>query len=305
MDNTAKSYALCRKLARRSASNFYFSFRMLSAQQRQSMCALYAFLRQTDDIGDGDEPLEEKRAMLEAWRGSLERALRYEFDDDILPALADTVTRYQIPHEYLLAVIDGVEMDLDECQYDTFADLEQYCYRVATVVGLCCMHVWGFHGEGAHRSAHACGLAFQLTNILRDIKEDAERGRIYLPREDLEKFGCSADDLRRGIVDEPFKELMQFEVQRARQLYESAVELHTWLEPRGRKMLGAMMATYRALLAEIDRRDGDVFSRPVTLSRWHKARIAARWMLWTPRIRLSDRRESESAADDATAPFAP
>ena len=313
MDETAKSYALCRKLAKRSASNFYFSFRMLPKQQRQSMCALYVFLRRTDDIGDGDEPLEEKRTALAAWRGSLERALRYEFDDDILPALADTVTRYQIPHEYLLVVIDGVEMDLGECRYETFADLEQYCYRVATVVGLCCMHVWGFHGEGAHRPAHACGLAFQLTNILRDLKEDALRGRVYLPRGDLDKFGCSADDLRHGVFDERFKELMRFEIHRVEQFYDSAAELHTWLEPRGRKMLGAMMATYRALLAEIERRDGDVFSRPVTLSRWRKARIATRWMLLPPRLRLSDRSESASlvdemasdVADDASAPFAP
>ncbi|MCH8924279.1 MAG: squalene/phytoene synthase family protein, partial [Planctomycetes bacterium] len=312
-DDTAKSYALCRKLARRSASSFYFSFRMLSKQQRQSMCALYAFLRRTDDIGDGDAPLEEKRMALAAWRESLQRALRYEFDDDILPALADTVTRYQIPHEYLLEVIDGVEMDLGECRYETFADLEQYCYRVATVVGLCCMHVWGFHGEGAHRPAHACGLAFQLTNILRDLKEDALRGRVYLPREDLDKFGCSAEDLRHGVFHERFKELMRFEIHRVEQFYESAAELQAWLESGGRKMLGAMMATYRALLAEIERRDGDVFSRPVTLSRWRKASIAARWMLLPPRLRLSDRSESDSlggdvasdVADDASAPFAP
>jgi phytoene synthase len=303
MDDTAKSYALARKLARQSASNFYFSFRLLNGQQRQSMCALYAFLRRTDDIGDGDEPLEERRATLATWRGSLERALRYEFDDAILPALADTVTRYQIPHQYLFDVIDGVEMDLGECQYETFADLEQYCYRVATVVGLCCMHIWGFHGEGAHRPAHACGLAFQLTNILRDLKEDAEQGRVYLPREDLQKFGCTADDFRRGVVDERFKELMRFEIRRAEQFYESAAELHTWLEPRGRKMLGAMMATYRALLAEIERRDGDVLSRPVGLSRWRKLRIAARWMLLPPRLRLTHNVESDSLREDTAAPF--
>jgi 15-cis-phytoene synthase len=279
MSQLTASYAYCRRLARRSASNFYYSFWLLPRPQRSAMCALYAYLRKTDDWGDSNESVEARRATLSRWRASLARALRGEFDDPIWPALADAVQRFEVPHELLFSVIDGVEMDLDRSRYQTFAELEEYCYRVASTVGLACIRVWGFRSDAALEPARHCGLAFQLTNILRDLKEDADRDRIYLPQEDLDRFGYTVADLKQGVRDERFRALMRFEIQRAEELYERAAGLESLLEPAGRRIFLAMLATYGALLAEIKRRDGDVLSARVRLSWWRKLHITGRGLL--------------------------
>lgn len=272
------SYALCRQVARRAAKNFYYTFLLLPRDKRRAMCALYAFLRRTDDLGDNPQPADVRREALARWRESLDGAMQGRFDHPLLPALADTVARYAIPPQYLFDTIDGVEMDIDGRQYETFDELEQYCYRVASVVGLACIHVWGFRGDEAFEPARKCGLAFQLTNILRDLKEDAEQGRVYLPREDLDRFGYSVDGLRSGVRDARFRALMRFEIARAEALYREGRELQRWLEPDGLPVFGAMVSTYQALLEEIKRRDGDVFTNRVRLSPWRKLSIAARWL---------------------------
>lgn len=200
-----------------------------------------------------------------------------------LPALADAVGRFRIPAEYLFAVIEGVEMDLDGRQYRTFAELSEYCDRVASAVGLACIHVWGFRGEGGFPLARCCGRAFQLTNILRDLKEDAARGRVYLPREELEEFGYSPLDLARGAADERFDRLMAFQIDRARRLYREGAGLFEWLEPPGRRIFGMMIHTYWRLLEAIARQPRRVFYGRVRLSGWEKLRIAARWSLLPPR----------------------
>ncbi|MGH7138062.1 MAG: phytoene/squalene synthase family protein [Pirellulales bacterium] len=282
MTSLTSSYETCRRVARRSAKNFYYSFLVLPREKRRAMCALYAFSRQTDDLGDNPRPVDERRAALAAWRRSLERALNGTFDSPIFPALADTVERYRLPAHYLHELIDGVEMDLDRSRYETFEDLSGYCYKVASVVGLCCIHIWGFSDERAFEPAIRCGVAMQLTNILRDLKEDAARGRVYLPQEDLERFGYSADDLRRGVVDRSLRELMRFEVGRAERLYAEAAELERWLSPDGRTVFGAMTHIYRGLLDEIKRADGDVFARRIRLTTWRKLRIAGRWLFASP-----------------------
>lgn len=277
------SYAHCRTLARRAATNFYLSFFTLPRAKRQAMYALYAFLRRTDDLGDNPGPLESRRAALVRWRLSLERSLAGEFDSLLHPALADTVARYEIPPEYLFAAIDGVEMDLAGGQYETFDDLCRYCHKVASVVGLACIHIWGFRGPEALEPARKCGIAFQLTNILRDLKEDAANGRVYLPQQDLRRFNYSIDDLRQGVRDVRFTSLMQFEIERTESLYREGAELPRWLEPDGRKVFTAMVGIYRGLLDEIKRRDGDVFSCRVRLSTWRKLRIAGNaWLARTP-----------------------
>ncbi len=281
-DALAISYKLCQRIARDSASSFYYSFLLLPRAKRSAMCALYAFLRRTDDLGDSDDPDDARRAALSAWRRSLDRALSGIFDDPMLPAVADTVARYRIPPEYLHAAIDGVEMDLDRCEYATFADLEQYCYRVASVVGLACVYIWGFRDPAALVPARQCGVAFQLTNILRDLKEDAARGRCYLPREDLDRFDYRLPDLRAGVQDARFRALMQFEIARAEDFYRHAAELDRWLEPDGRRVFGAMLSTYHGLLDQIKRLDGDVFTARVRLSGWRKLRIATRWLFHHP-----------------------
>jgi phytoene synthase len=270
------SYAYCASLARRSAKNFYFSFLALPPAKRRAMCALYAFLRTTDDIGDGPGTTAERREQLDTWRTSLARALRGRYDHPALRALHDTVTRYAIDPAFLRAAIDGVAMDLGTVRFQTFDQLCRYCFRVASVVGLSCICIWGYRGEEASAYAHQCGVAFQLTNILRDLKEDAQRGRIYLPLEDLERFGYSEDDLRASRRNEQFRELMQFQVQRVRRYYSGGAALIGHLKPVGRPVFRTMFGIYSGILEEIQRRRYDVFAHRVGLSPWRKLWILAR-----------------------------
>jgi 15-cis-phytoene synthase len=278
------SYAHCRSIARGSASSFYYSFLLLPKPKRMAMCALYAFLRRTDDLGDSSASAAEQRAALEAWRASLVRSLAGQHDDPLLPALSHTIRQFGVPLSHLEAVIDGVEMDLEPREYATFEQLEQYCHRVASAVGLACLRIWGCTRERVEEPARRCGVAFQLTNILRDLKEDAARNRIYLPREDFERFGYSADDLRAGVRDERFRRLMRFEIDRAERFYADGAELEHSLSADGRRVFGSMVAVYRALLDEIKRLDGDVLTTRVQLSSWQKMRIASRWFLRRPAL---------------------
>jgi phytoene synthase len=280
--SVAQSYAACEEIARRAASSFYPAFRILPADQRRAMCAIYAFFRIADDISDEPGPTDEKRRQLDLFRSGLDRALVDQPSLAIHPALNDTIQRFAIPPGYLKAGIDGVEMDLTATSYSTFAELQRYCYHVASVVGLACIHIWGFSGAQAEQHAVDAGIAFQLTNILRDLGEDGARGRIYLPLEDLDRFGVKPEQLARQERGESFRALMQFEVERARQFYDSAGPLAPLLQPPGRAVFLMMARTYRALLDEIQRRDYDVFSSRVRLSRWRKIGLAlgalpARW----------------------------
>jgi phytoene synthase len=271
----AQSYAWCERLARRQAGNFYHAFRLLPVAKRRAMCALYAFMRVADDLTDGPESVADKSVALENWRQQLDAALAGRYHHPLHPAFHHAVEQYGIPRRYLEDVLDGVGMDLDTDHYETFNDLYRYCYRVASAVGLACIHIWGFAEERAKKHAEAAGIALQLTNILRDLGEDAARGRVYLPRVDLERFGYRAEDLRRGWRDERFRELMHFEASRARGYYESAAPLAELLDPSGRAVFLVMLRTYRGLLDAIVRRDYDVFTSRVRLSRLRKLWVAA------------------------------
>lgn len=275
-----ESYAFCHQLAKRTGRNFYYSFLTLPHEIRRHMCALYAYMRICDDIGDeASVEVETRRRSLDDWRAEIVAALESgESQHPALPALIDVVDKKQVPHHALLAVIDGVAMDLHPKRFATFEDLAEYCYHVAGAVGLCCIHVWGFDGHDAPDRAIDCGLAFQLTNILRDIGEDAAMGRVYLPTEDLDRFDVREEDLITGRVDEPFRRLMAYEVQRAREYYDQAAPLARMIEPAGRPVLTAMRSIYGGLLDEIERRDFDVFSRRVALPRWKKLAIVAQSM---------------------------
>jgi len=324
----AASRTFCRQTARRAGSNFYASFFLLSRPKREAMEALYAFLRHTDDLGDSPAPVEARRAALARWCAQVQAALEAGADpigpirpgsaasgatgclsasvpsppaEDpfaaLLPALVDAVRRFSIPAEHLLAVLDGVVMDLDGRRYETFDELADYCRHVASAVGLACIHIWGFRGEEAPERARKCGIAFQLTNILRDLKEDAARGRLYLPAEDLRRCGyavaersaCSEESrtfqhaITHRLADDRFARLMALEIGRAKQFYREAGELFAFLEPEGRRALGMMVSTYWRLLEEIERRPDRVLAGPVRLGRWQKLRIAARWLLLPPR----------------------
>jgi phytoene synthase len=276
VSDLAESYAVCQRAAQRAASNFYFSFMLLPLEKRRGMWALYAFLRHVDDLADDPcRDVHGRRAALGELRERLNRALAGSTDDPTLHALADTVKRFHVPTEYLTAAIDGVEMDLSGVRFETYDELELYCYRVASVVGLACIHIWGFRGDAAVEPARKCGLAFQLTNILRDVREDAEHGRVYLPCSDLKQFNYTPDDLLHGEIDDRFQRLMRFEIDRAEQLYAAAAPLDGYLDRDGRRVFRAMNDTYRALLAKIKRRPTDVFRHRIKLNRWEKLRIGA------------------------------
>jgi 15-cis-phytoene synthase len=270
----ARSYRCCEAVTRREAGNFYPAFLLLPAAQRRSMCALYTFMRIADDLSDEPMPIPVKRQLLADWRGGLHEALTGRYRHPSHPALHDTVVKYRIPLNYLEAVIDGVEMDLEPVAYRTFDELRNYCYHVASVVGLSCIHIWGFRGADATRYAEDAGIAFQLTNILRDLGEDAGRGRIYLPAEDLTRFGYNVDRLRQGVCDASYHEMMRFQVQRARSYYHSGWRLVPRLSPAGQAVFLMMARTYRELLHEIEMRDYDVFRGRVRVPRWKKLLFA-------------------------------
>ena len=271
-----RSFAYCERLTRREAGNFYFAFRLLPAEQRHAMCALYAFMRVADDLADMPGAPEDKRRRLADWRRQFRAALAGHDPHPVSPALRHTLARYHIPSVYLEAVLDGVAMDLETDHFATFAELYPYCYRVAAAVGLACIHVWGFRDERALVHAEAAGIAFQLTNILRDLSEDAEHGRVYLPREDLDRFGYTEDDLRRGVHDERFRALMRFQVERARSYYSEGERLAPLLPSAGRAVFLMMLRTYRGLLDAIERRGYDVFHSRVRLGKLHKFWLACR-----------------------------
>ena len=275
------SYRFCGALSRREARNFYYSFLLLPATRRRSMCALYAFLRHTDDLADEPGPTLDKRKALDDWRRDLDQVLSGETDERFWPgldALADTVRRHEVPPERLHEVIDGVLMDLEPRPYATFEDLQRYCYHVASAVGLSCLHIWGYESAGgeAEARAEACGLALQLTNILRDVREDALNGRVYLPKADMERFGVSSADLTATTVSEPLRSLLAFEAERAVTYYQQSAPLSRLIAPEGRPAWRAIVEIYRALLDEIVRRDFEVLSCRVSLPRWRKVTIALR-----------------------------
>ncbi len=269
-----ESYEYCRRVARSRAKNFYYSFVLLSAQQRKAMCAIYAFMRYCDDLSD--EP-GATRTAIDRWRNEMEEALQGRFSGHALwPAFHHTVRRFGIPHEYFREMIEGVASDLEPRRFDTFDQLYRYCYQVASVVGLTTIHIFGFDTRSALPLAEKCGVAFQLTNILRDIREDAERGRVYLPYEDLERFGVTEEDLRTGNRSEAFLRLMQFEAARARAYYDESQPLLDLIHQRSRPSLWALVSIYSQLLERIERTNYDVFTRRVRLSSFEKSWIVVR-----------------------------
>jgi len=282
-NSLARSFRYCERLARREAANFYPAFRLLPHSQRQAMCALYAFMRVTDDLTDGPEPLAVKEANLASWRIQFDKALTGNYGHPLHQALQFTLHHYQIPRQYLDAVLDGVEMDLTSTCYATFADLYRYCYRVASAVGLACIHIWGAASDQAKTYAERAGIAFQLTNILRDLLEDARRGRVYLPGDELDRFRCSPAQILRREANDSFRSLMRFQVQRARGYYLAAEPLLELLPPPGRAVYLVMQGTYRGVLEAIERRGFDVLHGRVRLSTLRKLVLVAealpmRWL---------------------------
>lgn len=287
----AESYVECNRIARASKSSFYLAFFGLPKPKRNALCALYAFMRLVDDVSDDPGGLDAKRAGLARWRALLDEATSGRTTGHaILPALADTVSRYEMPSRYFHDLILGAEMDLTINSYATFDRLSEYCYRVAGTVGLTCLHVFGFRDPHAPDLAERLGLAFQLTNIIRDVRGDFEMGRVYLPEEDLVRFGCRAEDLR-GPLTPAFRDLLAFEADRAWRLYAVGAPLVHMVNSESRATLWALVRTYSTLLARIEEDGFDVFSSRVSLSSAEKIQylVVAGMSGWWKRDALAKR----------------
>lgn len=260
------SYEECNRIARSAHSSFYFSFFGLRKDKRMALCALYAFMRLVDNAADEPGNIDSKRQGLAKWRALLDQAIAGRIEGHaILPALADTISRFQVPTRYFHDLILGAEMDLTVSSYATFDRLSEYCYRVAGTVGLTCLHVFGFHDAKAPDLAERLGLAFQLTNIIRDVHGDHKMGRVYIPQEDLERFGCRAKDLR-GPISPQLRDLFKFEAERAWRFYREGAPLLDQVDADSRATLWALVRTYSSLLARIEESDFDVFTSRVSLS---------------------------------------
>jgi len=273
------AYRDCHAVARSAARNFYYAFLILPKRQRLAMCALYTYLRRTDDIGDGDGSVDRRREALVDWRIKLSEALDgAEPEERWWLALADTVKRFGIPSDHLQQVIDGVESDLVVSRYETFDELYRYCYRVASVVGLSCIRIWEATDPRAELPAEHCGIAFQLTNIIRDIVEDRERGRIYLPGEDLRRFDLEEDQLLDPAARSKVVELIRFQIDRAQRYYDRGEALQEFLPPSGRAVFRVLVDIYRGLLRKIERHPEAVLDRRVRLHPAKKiAALASAW----------------------------
>ena len=271
-----ESYAFCERVARTQAKNFYYSFLLLSRPQRQAMCALYAFMRYCDDLSDA-AGVGDRAGAIARWQADLDSALAGSAPENpVWPAFSDTVARYRIPHQYFRDMIRGVSSDLEPRRIRTFPELYDYCYHVASVVGLSVIHVFGFHDPRALELAERCGVAFQLTNILRDVREDAEHGRVYLPEEDLVRFGVKAEELSGAVLSPALRNLLAFEAGRARAYYQESEPLMDMVDSGSRASLKALIGIYSRLLERISSSGYQVLSARVRVPTWEKIWILAR-----------------------------
>jgi squalene synthase HpnC/squalene synthase HpnD len=290
--SVSDSYVECHRIARAAHSNFYYAFFLLPKPKRDALSALYAFMRLVDDVADEGNDLAAKRRGLADWRAALDDAVTGQVQlvdgttalnsaaprgaAEVLPALVDTMQRYRMPARYLHDLISGAEMDLTLHTYPTFDRLREYCYRVAGTVGLTCTHVFGFHDPRALDLAEKLGLAFQLTNIVRDVHDDYALGRVYLPEEDLARYGVSPQDFGKSEATLGVRELLRFEADRAWQCYEEGAALFGFIDRESRGALWLLVHTYSALLARIETLDFAVLGERVRLSKVEKMLFIAK-----------------------------
>lgn len=298
----AASYRACRELCRRSGSNFVPAFRLLNREKGRAMEAIYAYCRFADDLVDETAPAN-AAAYLDEWASWVEHTLGesphvplslndvlsdqpqspLRMGKMLLPALKDVVWRYHIPPTALLAVIEGLRRDLDFRPFRNFQELQEYCAQVASAVGIACLYVWGFRGDEVPPQAHSCGLAFQMTNILRDLREDAERGRVYLPEDELGRFHCRFEDILSGVVSPAWRAALDFQIDRVARWYHEAAGLSEFLEPEGRRIFGLMFTVYGRLFQKICRQKMALFRKKIRLTGPEKLGLLVRWVIWPPR----------------------
>ncbi len=289
------AYGVCRHITRSAAKNFYYGFLVLPGRKRNALSAVYAFMRHADDISDDPAvPVPERRAKLDKYLADYHRVAEgAQTDDAVFMALRDSQQRFQIPTELLDKLVAGTTMDLEEgnehafsgdaanpiVAYKTFAELYDYCYHVASVVGLACIKIFGYRDAAAEPLAEHLGIAFQLTNILRDVKEDASMGRIYLPQEDLDKFGITAQDLASGANSDKLRPLFELEAKRGRDFYKSAEALIPLVEEESQGALWVLTEIYSRLLDKIQQRNYDVYTERVRVPTLEKVGILYKGMV--------------------------
>lgn len=268
-----ESEAFCHRLVRRAATNFYWGFITLAREQRVAIYALYAFSREVDDEADGVGParLPER---LEVHRERVRRCVRGEYSDPVMQVLVRAVRRFSLPESELLALIDGVEMDYHRTRYRTWGELQEYCRLVASVVGRMCVRIFGFTDPAVFDRADELGLAMQLTNCLRDVREDAQMGRIYLPLEDLRRFDVTEEDVLAGRPGAGWKPLVAFEAQRARALFASGLRVASFIPRRPAVCVRTMAGIYQRILNRINQDPDLPFRQRASLSRAEKLRVA-------------------------------
>jgi phytoene synthase len=266
----------CQQKAAASGSSFYYAFLFLPPERRQAIMALYAFCREVDDVVDECQDPSIAQSKLDWWRSEVARAYSGEPTHPVGQALADVRTRFNLPAEQLLEIIDGMQMDLTQTRYLDFKGLRLYCYRVASVVGLMTAEIFGYQDRQTLKYAHDLGLAFQLTNIIRDVGEDARRGRIYLPIDELQQFNVPAKDILEARRSDNFVALMRFQAERAYGLYDQAMAQLPAIDRKAQRPGLIMAAIYRTLLDEIARDDFQVLDRRTSLTPIRKLWIATR-----------------------------
>ena len=272
------AYEHCRRVTREQAKNFYYAFVTLPRARRQAIYATYAFCRLCDDVADSSLSDEEKVAGLGEVTRALEQAEAGRPEGPVFQAVAHVAATYDVPWEHFHEVVRGVEMDITVHRYSTFDELQTYCYRVASVVGLICVRIFGCTSPEAREPAIALGVAMQLTNILRDIAEDGARGRVYLPQEDLQRFGYGDDEVLQGAFNDRFVALMRFQVQRAKEQFQQGKALLPLLPLRSRACPAVLGGIYSRLLDRIEARGYDVYAKRVSLSGREKLFLTVR--LW-------------------------
>lgn len=272
----ADPHAYCEDKAASSGSSFYYAFRFLPDDQRRAITALYAFCREVDDVVDECSDAGVARLKLQWWRDEIGRLFDGAPQHPVTQALREHTRQRNLPKEYFLEIIDGMEMDLDQPRYADFKSLQLYCYRVASVVGLLSAEIFGYSDRKTLKYAHDLGIAFQLTNIIRDVGEDARRGRLYLPVEDLQRFGVPAADIMAYKESDAFDALMRFQIERARECYQRAWQLLPAADRKAQRIGLVMAAIYRATLDEIEL-DGPrkVLNQRLSLSPGRKL-----WLAW-------------------------
>ncbi|HZC43368.1 MAG TPA: phytoene/squalene synthase family protein [Acidobacteriaceae bacterium] len=305
IDSVAQAYAACEAIARREAKNFYYAFRALPRPKRAAVCAVYAFMRHADDLADDEQlPREERLVQSQRWLGEWHRAAAGNpTDNPVFIALRDAQQRFGISTELLDQLVQGTMLDLtgpaskmEIATYLTFKDLYRYCYFVASVVGLVCIRIFGYTDPQAEALAEQTGIAFQLTNILRDVREDAERGRIYLPLEDLKQFHVTLEQFTARRADQPMnaeeRGLMAMEARRAREYYRAADNLLPLISADSRAALWVLVTIYRRLLQRIEYARYEVFAERVSVPTSEKLWILARGLWMAFRLRLLQTNES-------------